>query len=1067
MENDFLVSKNDKINLNRETELGLAYDFVKSFVKKNYLSELTNLDVIPLSKEISNCNIKDTYRFFKVTKIVYDKEENNLDKLSNVYNSLDDDYSSLIMILDSNKNGVNLYLGVRVDDKNEHPTLYKHILKKSFKGNFPGSKLENLSNSKMEQMINNITNSRFTNKEKIISSVSGIPSLMNEDKEKFVQGIEKLIDAMQGEVYSAVFIADTVSSREIESIQEGYENIYSQLFPFSKSNFSYSENESDSVTEGITKGFTETVNKNITKTQTKTKGRSFSEGKTKGSSKTNGTNLGVMGGIPPVGGIVGYSHSRGSNESYSTNKTNNLNFASGESKTKGSSESKNKQDNYSETFSKANTKGIQINFEDKKVTNLLNEIDGQLKRLKESRDFGLWNSACYFLGDDKQTVSIASSTYRSLMRGENSSIENSYINMWDDSNNKKELHEIKKYIQKFQHPLMKINSKGNLISQTVDPGSLISGKELTIQMGLPTKSVNGITVLESAEFGRNIITHNVSDRIGKKIDLGDIFHMGQIENTRAKLDLKSFRSHTFITGSTGSGKSNTIYKLLDEFRNNDLNFLVIEPAKGEYKEVFGGLDDVNVYGTNPQITPLLRINPFKFPENIHVFEHIDRLIEIFNACWPMYAAMPAVLKEGIELAYQSIGWDLENSIYLGEETKYPTLQVLLEILPKVIDKTSYSAEVKSNYTGALVTRVRSLTNGLTGKIFTTNELEKEKIFSENCIIDLSRIGSMETKSLLMGILFMRLSEDRYANSDKANSELKHITVLEEAHHLLKRTSAEQSQENSNLQGKSVEMISNSIAEMRTYGEGFIIADQSPDLLDSSVIKNTNTKIIMKLPDENDRQIVGKSANLNDNQINEISKFQTGVAAIYQNNWLQPILCKIDEYKKKNKLNYKIKVKNDIELKNKKKLFKLLLSPQSNVNINLNLSDDDFVNLKNWLSGSKLSEKRKKILAKNIEQYKNLKKMDLWQKENISILSSIVNGFINSNTLLNYANNIDNLTEWTKQIRIGLRNYIDLDENQKLENTLIKLLLQNYVEKKTEKKDFYFKWVEEVERSDLY
>jgi hypothetical protein len=1059
MENEFLINKNDEVNLNKENELGLAYDFVKSFVKKNYLSELTNLEVIPLSNEISNCNIRDTYRFFKVTKIVYDKEEDNLDKLSNVYNALDDNYSSLIMILDSSKNGVNLYLGVRVDDENEHPTLYKHILKKSFKGNFPGSNLENLSNSKMEKMINNITNSRFTNKEKVISSVSGIPSLMNEDKEKFVQGIEKLIDAMQGEIYSAVFIADTVSSKEVELIQEGYENIYSQLFPFSKSNFSYSENESESVTEGITKGFTETVNKNITKTQTKTKGLSLSEGKTKGKSKSHGGNASVI--------LLGYNHSRTSNESYNSNETKNINFASGESETKGSSESKNNQENYSESHSKANTKGIQINFEDKKVTNLLSEIDEQLKRLKESRDFGLWNSACYFLGDDKQTVSIASSTYRSLMRGENSSLENSYINIWDQSNTKKELQEIKKYIQKFQHPLMKINSKGDLISQIVDPGSLISGKELTIQMGLPTKSVNGITVLESAEFGRNIITHNMSDRIGKKIELGNIFHMGKNENTRAKLDLKSLRSHTFITGSTGSGKSNTIYKLLDEFRNNDLNFLVIEPAKGEYKEVFGGLDDVNVYGTNPQITPLLRINPFRFPENIHVFEHIDRLIEIFNACWPMYAAMPAVLKEGIELAYQSIGWDLDNSIYLGEEIKYPTLKVLLNILPQVINKTSYSAEVKNNYTGALVTRVRSLTNGLTGKIFTTNELKKEKIFSENCIIDLSRIGSMETKSLLMGILFMRLSEDRYANADKANSELKHITVLEEAHHLLKKTSTEQSQENSNLQGKSVEMISNSIAEMRTYGEGFIIADQSPDLLDSSVIKNTNTKIIMKLPDENDRQIVGKSANLNDNQINEISKFQTGVAAIYQNNWLQPILCKIDEYKKKNKLNYKAKINFDIESKHKRTLFKLLLSPQSNEKIDLDLSDNDFMNLKTWLFGSKLSEKGKKILAKNIDQYKNFKEMDLWQKENISILSSIVNSFINSNILLNYANNIDNITDWTNEIRIGLRNYIDLDENKKLENTLIKLLLHNFAEKNADMKNFYFNWVEKVERSDLY
>lgn len=126
----------------------------------------------------------------------------------------------------------------------------------------------------------------------------------------------------------------------------------------------------------------------------------------------------------------------------------------------------------------------------------------------------------------------------------------------------------------------------------------------------------------------------------------------------------------------------------------------------------------------------------------------------------------------------------------------------------------------------------------------------------------------------------------------SNSQLRHLTVLEEAHNLLKRTSPEQSSESSNLLGKSVEMLANSIAEMRTYGEGFIIADQAPGLLDMAVIRNTNTKIILRLPDISDRELVGKAASLTDNQIQELSKLQTGVAAIYQNDWLEPVLCKI-------------------------------------------------------------------------------------------------------------------------------------------------------------------------------
>src|SRR5690606_14142645 len=118
--------------------------------------------------------------------------------------------------------------------------------------------------------------------------------------------------------------------------------------------------------------------------------------------------------------------------------------------------------------------------------------------------------------------------------------------------------------------------------------------------------------------------------------------MGQSEETPVTIDIDSLTMHTFVTGSTGSGKSNTIYQLLDKLGKDNVPFLVLEPAKGEYKQVFGGRDDVKVLGTNPTVTELLSLNPFAFPDGIHVLEHIDRLIEIFNACWPMYAAMPAV-----------------------------------------------------------------------------------------------------------------------------------------------------------------------------------------------------------------------------------------------------------------------------------------------------------------------------------------------------------------------------------------------------------------------------------------
>ena len=165
-----------------------------------------------------------------------------------------------------------------------------------------------------------------------------------------------------------------------------------------------------------------------------------------------------------------------------------------------------------------------------------------------------------------------------------------------------------------------------------------------------------------------------------------------------------------------------------------------------------------------------------------------------------------------------------------------------------------------------------------------------------CIRDsISRVGAVETKSLIMGLVVMKLQEYRMSNADEMNSELKHITVLEEAHNLLKKTSTEQSADSSNMVGKSVEMLTNAIAEIRTYGEGFIIVDQAPNLLDIAAIRNTNTKIVLRLPESTDREITGGSIALQDAQFDELSKLPTGVAAVYQNDWQEAVLCQIPVY----------------------------------------------------------------------------------------------------------------------------------------------------------------------------
>ena len=549
--------------------------------------------------------------------------------------------------------------------------------------------------------------------------------------------------------------------------------------------------------------------------------------------------------------------------------------------------------------------GITQNFANYEIIHALEVLKEQMKRYETGTALGMWDFAAYVLSDDFNVANNVAHSYLALTQGDESYMSDCAVNLWrnDTDADKDKAKEICKYLLDLRHPQFGLNpaviegDKTFLVyPSAVTATATLSGKELAYSLNFPRKSIAGLPVFECAEFGRNVSTFEQEDNgPGPQIELGKIVHMHSVESVKVHLSLNSLSSHTFIAGSTGSGKSNTIYHILNSARDEGAHFLVVEPAKGEYKNVFGNDEDVCVYGTNPMLTPLLRINPFSFPKEIHVLEHLDRLVEIFNVCWPMYAAMPAVLKNAVEKSYVDCGWDLMSSVNKYDSELYPSFADVASNIKTIIDSSEYDNENKGAYKGSLLTRLQSLTTGINGLIFSSDELSGEDLFEENVIVDLSRVGSNETKSLIMGMLVLKLQEYRMSGKTQMNADLRHITVLEEAHNLLRRTSIEQPTEGSNILGKSVEMIANAIAEMRTYGEGFIIADQAPGLMDMSVIRNTNTKIIMRLPDQGDRDLVGKAANLNEDQITEIAKLPRGVAAIYQNEWVQPVLCMVKKY----------------------------------------------------------------------------------------------------------------------------------------------------------------------------
>lgn len=872
-----------RIKKEQQLSLERCLENAGAIITKEYLSRLETYDIAEPSEEDTDTDIAECGRFYRLTRLVIDRKESFLDKLTTVVNVASAMDCSIATILRSDGSEIRFYFGILSRNAREAKDADARrreadgaAFRGALSGNLTGSGLEELS----KEEIASLREQCLSPGGNCCAAVSGIASFRDRDDrsvESYVQGIENLADSLKGRAYTIVMLADPMDTPRLQTMKQGYEILHTQLSVFARSSLTFNESDTLSLSDARTEGISEGISQGIAMTQSRTR----SKGKSFGASANAALKI--------LGTGVGVSVNSGRNSSVSD--------TSGRTDSTTRSSQSSRSQTRTESASGTTGKSLQLNYENRTIKALLDQIDRNLERLDECRSFGAFDCAAYVIAQDRETALAVAGNYSALMRGRNSAAQSAHINSWFRPEDTRIL---ARYMTSLVHPRFRQDGQDGIY---VTPALPVSGSELAIQMGLPKKSLAGIPVIPMASFGRNI-----PDSAGETLTLGNLYHMGREEagdggERKVRLDLESLSMHTFITGSTGKGKSTTVYAMLDQLMRTDvkgtrdkIRFLVIEPAKGEYKDRFGSYPDVNVYGTNDRKTPLLRMNPFSFPEDIHVLEHIDRLIEIFNVCWPMYAAMPAVLKDAVERSYETAGWNLEISEcrYRDREGRplFPTFQDVLSRIREVMNESEYSSDSKGDYKGALCTRLKSLTNGLYRQIFTPDELSPEELFDSNVIVDLSRTGSAETRALIMGLLVMKLQEHRMARAVRGNAPLRHVTVLEEAHHILKRTSGEQS-EGAGMQGKSVEMLANSIAEMRTYGEGFLIADQAPGLMDLSAIRNTNTKIILGLPDLEDRELVGRAAGLNEEQILELSRLKAFVAAVYQNNWEEPVLCRID------------------------------------------------------------------------------------------------------------------------------------------------------------------------------
>lgn len=522
-------------------------------------------------------------------------------------------------------------------------------------------------------------------------------------------------------------------------------------------------------------------------------------------------------------------------------------------------------------------------------------LEQEMVRLRRGQALGMWQVDVHYFAAEATTLGRAGALLRAIFAGDDSTPEP---------------------VRSFQ------------CGPSQRPSAFFTTRlhsaELATLTQLPRQEFPGYSLTDYARFDVDLPleTVGVAPSQDNIINIGLVLDGGQPTQDWFILKRDDFAKHGLIAGVTGSGKTNTVFYLLDKLWNNGQNgvpFLVIEPAKTEYRDLLrnGRFEGhLRVYTLGDERFAPLRLNPFEFEihdvyNRIPVQTHIDYLKSVFNAAFILYAPMPYVLEMCLYEIYEDRGWDLTTGqnrrlpdILRGQENLYPVFPTLTDLylkIDEVVDRLGYDVKLERDIKASLKTRIGSLRLGGKGLMLdVAHSIPMSMLLSQPTILELEQIGNDDEKAFIIGMILTRLYEYRRVQARQQDSlpKLQHVTVFEEAHRLLKNINTEVGTEDANTKGQAVETFANMLAEIRAYGQGVLIAEQIPTKLTPDAIKNTNLKIMQRIVAEDDRNIMGGAMNLTEAQERQVTALHTGQAVVYAEGADRPYLLKIPRHQGK-------------------------------------------------------------------------------------------------------------------------------------------------------------------------
>jgi Helicase HerA, central domain len=510
-----------------------------------------------------------------------------------------------------------------------------------------------------------------------------------------------------------------------------------------------------------------------------------------------------------------------------------------------------------------------------------------LLSLGEGLATGSWRTGVYLLGDGESYPKLAT-TWRSVFSGERSLPEP--VRVFDRP-------DAESLARTWTLPDLDGAPGPGHYRRPFELQSLLTTSQLAACVHLPQLETPGFSVDLMPRFD-SVAAPASRDAGG--VAVGRVLHQRRETSRDYRVSLRSLTRHAFIAGTTGSGKTNTVFSLLQEADRVGIPFLVLEPAKTEYRALIEHPtlgDRVRVFTPGKATVGPLLLNPFEVPPGTTVSEHLDLIRAAFGAAFGMWTPLPQILERCLHAVYADRGWDLrtnENVRLAGGSERadaFPTLADLVAKAAEVIPSLGYDEKISGDMYAALTTRLESLRTGGKGAMLdVARSLPIADLLAHPTVIELEGMGDEGDKAFLAGLILIRLAEHRRAQGQV--DELVHLLVVEEAHRLLANIPTGGAEELANPRGQAVETFSNLLSEIRAYGQGVIIADQVPVRLAPDVIKNTTLKIAHRMVSADDRAALGAAMAMEDAQTRALTTLGVGEAAVFGAGDDAPLLVQV-------------------------------------------------------------------------------------------------------------------------------------------------------------------------------